>query len=108
MGTKTIGITEEVYDRLAAEKREDESFMETVARLIDESASDWRRGFGRYSDEEGEGFERVITESRDDHAEGIAGNHDETLEAIGFELDSNGNIVSGPADPDSLRAGAEA
>lgn len=41
MGTKTIGITEEVYDRLAAEKREDESVTDTVARLIDESASDW-------------------------------------------------------------------
>lgn len=96
MGTKTIGITEEVYDRLAAEKREDESFTETVARLIDETASDWRRGFGRYSGEDGAELARTVTESRTDRADGLAGNHDETLEALGFELDAAGNIVSGP------------
>lgn len=98
MTTKTIGITEEVYDRLAAEKREDESFTDTVARLIDESASDWRRGFGRYSGEEGEQLARLVTESKDARADGLAGSHDETLEAMGFELDSDGNIVSGPDD----------
>lgn len=98
MTTKTIGITEEVYDRLVAEKREDESFTDTVARLIDESASDWRHGFGRYSGEKGDGFERVVTKSRAGRAEGLAGSHDETLREMGFELDANGNIVSGPDD----------
>ena len=97
MGTKTIGITEEVYDRLAAEKRDDESFTDTVARLID-GASDWQRGFGRYGGEEGERFERVVTESRADHTAGFAESNDETLEELGFELDAEGNIVSNPGD----------
>lgn len=97
MATKTIGITEEVYDRLAAEKREEESFTDTVARLID-GASDWRRGFGRYGGEEGEQLERIVAESRADHASEIAESHDETLEELGFELDAEGNIVSGPDD----------
>lgn len=96
MGTKTIGITEEVYDRLAAEKREDESFTEAVARLIDVAGSDWRRGFGRYGDEEGAKFERAVAESSTERAAGLARSHDETLEALGFELDAEGNVVSGP------------
>ncbi len=98
MTTKTIGITEEVYDRLAAEKREDESFTDTVARLIDESTSDWRHGFGRYNGEEAEKFEHITTESGAEHAKGLANSHDETLRKMGFELDSNGNIVAGPDD----------
>lgn len=54
MGTGTIEVKKEVYDRLAAEKREDESFTDTIDRLIETATSDWRRGFGRYSGEEGE------------------------------------------------------
>lgn len=64
MTMKTIRITEEVYDRLVDEKREDESFTDTVARLIDESTADWRHGFGRYSGEEAEKFERIVGESK--------------------------------------------
>nr|WP_225335255.1 antitoxin VapB family protein [Halomicrobium urmianum] len=46
MGTKTIGITEEVYEKLKARKRDDESFAELLDRLVDESTADWREGFG--------------------------------------------------------------
>jgi predicted CopG family antitoxin len=99
MGTKTIGVTEEVYDRLAAEKRDDESFTDTLARLIDETTADWRRGFGRYGD--GEGFERTVADSRNDHAAGLAGSHDETLEELGFELDADGNVIAGPRTDES-------
>ena len=101
MGTKTIGVTEEVYDRLAAEKRDDESFTDTVARLIDQEGSDWRRGFGRYRGD-GDRFDRVVTESSADRADGLAERHRGTLEAMGFELDADGTIVSKP-DTDESR-----
>lgn len=101
MGTKTIGVTEEVYDRLAAEKRDDESFTDTLARLIDETTADWQRGFGRYADADDE-FERTVADSHADHAAGLAKSHDETLEELGFELDGDGNVISRP-DTDESR-----
>lgn len=103
MGTKTVGIKDEVYDRLAAEKREDESFTDTIDRLIDTATSDWRRGFGRYSGEEGEKFERIVTEVRTDHAAGFAHRQNEVLKEMGFELDKAGNIISYPDDADEDR-----
>ena len=53
MGTKTIGLREDVYDRLKAQKREGESFTDVVDRLIEESAADWRAGFGTLDDDAG-------------------------------------------------------
>lgn len=102
MGTKTIGIKEEVYDRLAAEKRENESFTDTIDRLIATAASDPWRGFGRYGDEEGETFERIVSEVRTDHAGRLAHCQGEVLEEMGFELDETGNI-SPPDDADEDR-----
>ena len=102
MGTKTIGVTEEVYDRLAAEKRDDESFTDTLARLIDETTADWRRGFGRYGDADGSEFERTVADSRGDHASGLAVSRAETLEELGFELDADGNVIS-DSDTDESR-----
>lgn len=101
MGTKTIGVTEEVYDRLAAEKHDGESFTETLARLIDEATADWRRGFGRYGDANTEAFERTVADSRDDHASGLAGSHAKTLEDLGFELDADGNVIASPGGDES-------
>lgn len=34
MGTKTIRLDDEIYERIRAEKREDETFSETIERLI--------------------------------------------------------------------------
>jgi len=34
MGSKTIRLEEDVYEMLAARKREDETFSETVERLV--------------------------------------------------------------------------
>lgn len=96
MGTKTIGITEAVYERLAAEKRTDESFTETIDRLLDAVASDWRQGFGRYAGEDGEVFDRLLREVRDDHAEGFADRQREVLEELGVELDDQGTLRSKP------------
>lgn len=34
MGTKTIRLDDEIYERIRAEKREDETFSEAIERLI--------------------------------------------------------------------------
>lgn len=107
MATKTIGIKEEVYDRLAAEKREDESFTETIARLLDETQSDWRRGFGRYSGQEGEKFEQFVRDAKRGTSLGLSQQTDEALEALGFELDEQGNVLTYPDDDDADRSGAD-
>lgn len=65
MGTKTIGIREDVYERLRARKREDESFTDLVDRLIDESSTDWRETFGRLPAEEAAELESVARASRE-------------------------------------------
>ncbi len=68
MGTKTIGLREDVYDRLKARKREDESFTDLVDRLIDETTVDWRETFGSLSvDEAAAAFDAtVVTNDVDD------------------------------------------
>lgn len=105
MATKTIGIKEEVYDRLAAEKHDDESFTETVARLLDETQSDWQRGFGRYSGQEREEFERIVRDSKRGTSLGMSQRTDEALEAMGFELDEQGNVLESPTDDDTNGSG---
>jgi predicted CopG family antitoxin len=98
MATKTIGLDEEAYERLAAESHDDESFSETVKRITEEVASDWRRGFGRFAEGESaaEAFAETMDSVRANHGEGIGKSHSETLEALGFDLDANGNIRSKP------------
>ena len=49
MGTKTIGVKDEVYERLQARKRDDESFTDLMDRLLDDTTADWRAGFGSLS-----------------------------------------------------------
>ncbi|RCU47826.1 hypothetical protein DU504_11285 [Haloplanus salinus] len=46
MASKNIGIKEDVYERLKAHKRGDESFSETLDRLLHELDSDWRTNAG--------------------------------------------------------------
>lgn len=45
MGTKTIRVREEVYERLKARKRPDESFSDLLDRLTDRDAQ-FEQGFG--------------------------------------------------------------
>lgn len=82
MGTKTIGIREEVYERLKARKREDESFTDVVDRLIEASSADWREGFGTLPDEDAGDLERAVERSREGAATGLANRQDAALEAL--------------------------
>ena len=97
MGTKTIGVRSDVYERLAAEKREDESFTDTIDRLLDETRTDWRRGLGKYADsDDGEEFERVVGDSKRATGIGTGRRTDELLETMGFDLDEKGNVLARP------------
>lgn len=71
VGTKTIGLDDEAYERLKAQKREGESFSDTVKRITEEVSADWRRSFGRYA-EEGERFEQAVIDSRERSNVGLA------------------------------------
>lgn len=72
MATKTIGVREEVYERLAAEKREGESFSDALARVLDAVDADWRASFGRYA-EEGDELAEIVSAQRDALGEGLDG-----------------------------------
>ncbi|WP_255331282.1 antitoxin VapB family protein [Halorubrum sp. AJ67] len=59
-----MGVTEEVYDRLRARKRDDESFTDLLDRLIDETGGDWRDGFGSLSSGEADSLREAADRSR--------------------------------------------
>jgi len=60
MASKNIGIKEDVYERLKAHKRGDESFSETLDRLIHERESDWRTNAGFLSQQAADDLEAAI------------------------------------------------
>jgi len=60
MASKNIGIKEDVYERLKAHKRGDESFSETLDRLLHELDSDWRTNAGFLTDEEAADLEVAV------------------------------------------------
>ena len=82
MGTKTIGITEEVYDRLKARKREGESFTELVDRLMDEARPDWRAGFGTLPESEAAELRGLVEAGRTALGEGLTTRQDRSLEGM--------------------------
>lgn len=61
MGTKTIRVREEVYERLLASKRPDESFSDLLDRLTDRD-SQFENGFGAMADVD---FESELAELDD-------------------------------------------
>jgi predicted CopG family antitoxin len=63
MGTKSLTITEEAYERLKAHKRADESFTDTILRLTGEER-DLLNGFGSMSDVTG--FREAVEGTRDE------------------------------------------
>jgi predicted CopG family antitoxin len=56
MASNDLGIKEEVYERLKAHKRGDESFSETLDRILRTLDADWRTNAGFLSEEEAAGF----------------------------------------------------
>lgn len=66
MASKNIGIKEDVYERLKAHKRGDESFSETLDRILCELASDWRTNAGFLTDEEAADLEAAVARGLED------------------------------------------
>ncbi|PSQ25290.1 hypothetical protein BRD03_14770 [Halobacteriales archaeon QS_9_68_17] len=82
MGTKTIGVRTEVYERLKARKRDDESFTDLVDRMLDETTPDWRDGFGTLSSEESDELERITSEAREATSDGLSKRQVAALEEL--------------------------
>ena len=81
MATKTISITEEAYMRLARlREREKESFSEVINRVTGKVKL--RDFYGILSKEAGEKLERVIKESRKEHAKLHEKRHKRLMEAF--------------------------
>lgn len=98
MGTRTIGLDDEAYERLDALKREDESFSDLVKRLTAEASSDWRRSFGKYSGEEGERLERAVEASRESSAHGLAARQERVLELFRTDQSAGDGTNAGGAE----------
>ncbi|WP_435064169.1 antitoxin VapB family protein [Halobaculum sp. EA56] len=62
MGTKSLTITDEAYERLKADKREGESFTDTILRLTGENR-DPMKGFGAMQDVDG--FREAVEDTSD-------------------------------------------
>ena len=95
MGTKTIGLRKDVYDRLKARKREDESFTDLVDRLIDETTPDWRETFGTLSKEEAAELERVAAQSRQSAGQGLDDRQRRAVEAFADVEDPEDTSANG-------------
>jgi predicted CopG family antitoxin len=96
MGTKTIGVREEVYDRLRARKRDGESFTDLIDRLIDESEGDWRDGFGSLSSADATALREAAETSRERLNESGTERQAEAIDRFGEDADADG--VSGDDD----------
>ena len=82
MGTKTIGLREDAYERLKARKREDESFTDLIERLLEGTTTDWREGFGTLSTGEMAELEDAVAESRDRTSQGLGNRQQRALDAL--------------------------
>lgn len=81
MGTKTISLAEDAYERLKAHKREDESFSDVVRRLTDDdfALADY---YGALEADTADELERIIEARRTARSE----THRARVEDIADEL----------------------
>lgn len=110
MATKTIGVREEVYERLRARKRDDESFTDLLDRLIDESEGDWRDGFGSLATEEVDSIREEAIASRKRFNESAAERQATAIDRFADASDSDVDADNGACsddDADSDDASAE-
>ncbi|PSP93731.1 hypothetical protein BRC91_09075 [Halobacteriales archaeon QS_4_62_28] len=89
MGTKTIGLRDDAYERLKARKREDESFTDLVNRLLDGEQADWREGFGTLDAKAAEELEQAVETSRKQTSAGLAERQQEAIEELSDTEDSD-------------------
>jgi len=80
MGTKTISLTDDAYERLKAHKREGESFSDVVRRLAD--TPDLEEYHGIVSDETAEELEDVIRSRRETRNEQRRKRRDEIVDSL--------------------------
>ena len=81
MGTKTVRLDEEVYRRIRAHKREDETFSEAIDRLVDDwSLLDFDTG---RSDEEIERHGQLLEEAEETSEEDTK----EMLQRVGVDVE---------------------
>lgn len=80
MASKNIGIKEDVYERLKAHKRADESFSETLDRILHELDSDWRTNAGFLSDGDADDLEAEVSQGLEDV--------DDSFDELGDEADN--------------------
>ncbi|AFZ73404.1 antitoxin VapB family protein [Natronobacterium gregoryi] len=91
MGTKTVSIRGDVYERLRARKRDDESFSALLERLLEESEPDWEATFGTLSSEDTGGLEEVVARVRAESDRGHIDRQRGALEAFGEVTDEETN-----------------
>jgi predicted CopG family antitoxin len=89
MGTKTIGVKDEVYERLQARKRDDESFTDLMDRLLDDTTADWRAGFGSLSADEAADLQSVVAAAREQTAAGMAARQQDAIERLAEQTDTD-------------------
>lgn len=89
MGTKTIGVKEDVYERLKARKRDDESFTDLMNRLLDETDTDWREGFGTLDADEADALREFVEADRNRTSSGLATRQREALDELSDTEDTD-------------------
>lgn len=85
MATKTIGIKEEVYERLVARKGPDESFTDLLDRLVEDTEPDWREGFGTLPEEDANSLREATREARERVGSSVANRHERAIEEMDRE-----------------------
>lgn len=64
MGTKTISLADDAYERLRAEKRENESFSDVVRRLTEGATLE--EYYGALSEETADELEEIVSGRRNE------------------------------------------